>query len=269
MEIEADKSETTHWSEFSMVRNSRMKDPDEDRIQTTSRLYVQWRELLGLYGRLILSKDTDRLPALSGLAKLCQSHGAGRYLAGLWENDLLKSLCWHIRTDKPMQRWEGYTAPSWSPFSVGYITRWDGLVEAGYWYLYHERYHKTWGEPLAQVSEAQCIPAGEDPTGAVKDGFLLLRGPMRKDNPDGPDHEWELSDWEDSASDNSDPDDRWTKTVWNFTFLDHPTEEINRSEIVLFLLWADFNIGYIRGLCLIPVENAPGTYTGVGIVTSD
>ena len=65
------------------------------------------------------SKDADRLLALSGLAKQCQSQGAGKYLAGLWENDLLKSLVWHPRTDETVQRWEEYMAPTWSPFSVG------------------------------------------------------------------------------------------------------------------------------------------------------
>ncbi|RFN50619.1 het-domain-containing protein [Fusarium flagelliforme] len=258
MEVEADKSEATLWTEFSMVRNSRITGPTRESVQTVNMLYEQWRKLIGFYGRLILTKDSDRLPALSGLAKLCQSQGAGKYLAGLWENDLLKSLVWHIHTDEPVKRWDVYMAPSWSPFSVGYIKRWDGLIEAGCWYCYDEVYHERWGEPQAKILEAHCDPAGMDPTGAVKDGFLVLRGPMRKDDPDEEDHSWMVSD----------SDNLWEWNVWKYVSWDRPTEQVEHSEILFFLLWADFNMGYIRALCLIPVENAPGTYTRIGIVDS-
>jgi len=258
LEVESDKSEATHWSEFSMVRNSRIAGPTIESDQTVNMLYVQWHKLIGLYGRLILTKDNDRLPALSGLAKFCQSQGAGKYLAGLWEDDLLKSLVWHIRTDERVQRWDEYMAPSWSPFSVGYIKRWDGLIEAGYWYCYDEGYHERWGEPQAKILEAHCDPTGKDPTGAVKDGFLFLRGPMRKDDPDEEDRSWMVSD----------SDVLWEWSVWKYVSWDRPKEQVERSEIVFFLLWADFDMGYIRALCLTPVENMPGTYTRIGIVDS-
>ncbi|KAI1056591.1 hypothetical protein LB507_001442 [Fusarium sp. FIESC RH6] len=263
MEIEADESEATYWSEFNMARNSRMKHPGSERIPRINGIYVQWRELLGSYGTRVLSKDADRLPALSGLAKHCQSQGAGKYLAGLWKNDLLKSLVWHPRTDEPVQRWEEYMAPTWSPFSVGYIERLDGLREAGYWYCYEEGYHKRWGKPQAQILEAQCVPSGEDPTGAVKDGFLVLRGAIKKDNPDSPDHIWMMSD-----SDESDSDDPLERTAWSYISWDRPTEQIERSEMVFFLLWADFKKGYIKALYLVPVQGVPGTYTRIGIVDS-
>ncbi|KAF4439744.1 hypothetical protein F53441_12489 [Fusarium austroafricanum] len=250
MEIEANESEVTHWSEFNMVRDFKTAALHGERYTETQRitdLHVRWRKLIALYGRLILTKDTDRLPALSGLAKLCQSHGTGEYLADLWGNDLLISLVWHIRTDEPVKKWGGYMAPSWSPFSVGYIERSDGLIEAGYWYCQDETYHERWAEPQAQILEAQCIPAGHDPTGAVKDGSIVLSGPMRKGNPNT------LSDPR-----------AWT--VWDWVFFDHPSEQVNRSEIIFLLLWTDFDLGYISALCLLPSETIPKAYRRVGIV---
>ncbi|KAG8665371.1 hypothetical protein FPOAC2_10449 [Fusarium poae] len=258
MEIEADDSEATDWSEFNMVRNGRTASLHGKNIvefRKTNDLYMQWRKMIDLYGRLILTKDTDRLPALSGLAKLCQSYGTGNYLAGIWENDLLVSLVWSIRWDEPVQSWSEYMAPSWSPFSVGYIKRYDGLVEAGYWYCQHETWHAKWGERQAHVLDAQCTPAGSDPTGAVKDGFLILWGPMRKV---GPDHSWQ----EPGVSYES------ICTVWDGVFWDRPSAEVDRSEIVLFLLWADYDKGYFRALCLLPSTTEPGAYSRVGILDS-
>ncbi|RGP58815.1 het-domain-containing protein [Fusarium sporotrichioides] len=264
MEIEADESEATHWSEFNMVRNARIGTLHRKHYmgaQNSNRLYIQWRKLIDLYGRLMLTKDTDRLPALSGLAKFCQSYGTGKYLAGLWENDLLLSLVWYIRTDKPVQKWSEYMAPSWSPFSVGYIERHDGLIEAGYWYCQDKTYHERWAEPKAQILEAHCIPAGSDPTGAVKDGFLVLSGPMRKYNPENPDYTWTVPDPEC-------PSDPWIRTIWDYPSWDRSLEEVSRSEIVFFLLWADFTKGYIKALCLLPSRTVPGTYSRVGLLDS-
>lgn len=264
MEVEAHEKEATSWSELSMVRDLRMEalhGDDYAESQRINHLYLQWRKLISLYGRLILTEDTDRLPALSGLAKHCQSRGLGKYLAGIWENDLLVSLVWHIRTDEPVQAWSEYMAPSWSPFSVGYIERCDGLIEAGYWYCEDERYHQRWAEPQAEVLEAQCTPTGNDPTGTVKDGFLILRGPMRKDDLDRPSHSW--VGW-----DPEDPSNHWKWSVWSDISWDQPSEQPERSKIVFFLLWADFGMGYIKALCLLPSETVPDTYRRVGVVDS-
>ncbi|XEU97315.1 hypothetical protein FSHL1_002601 [Fusarium sambucinum] len=261
LEIEADEAEATHWSGFNMVRNSRtatLHDKNDVEAQTPNDLYIQWRKLIDLYGKLILTKDTDRLPALSGLAKLCQSHGTGKYLAGIWENDLMVSLVWSIRTDQPVQRWSEYMAPSWSPLSAGYIKRYDGFIEAGYWYCQDEDYHKRAGQRKVHILEAQCIPAGSDPTGAVKDGYLILQGPVRKDNPDGPDCSWPAPD-ESSLE---------ICTIWNSVFWYRPLEEVDRSEVLFLLLCADFENGYFKALCLLPSKTEQGSYSRAALLDS-
>jgi len=73
------------------------------------------------YSALQLTYESDRLPALSGLAKqFAESlHGKVRYLAGLWENDLWRGLGWasHANT----RRSKSLTLPSWSWISMKYL----------------------------------------------------------------------------------------------------------------------------------------------------
>lgn len=64
---------------------------------------------------------------------------------------LLVSLVWHVRRGKPVNRWDEYMAPSWSLLSVGYIERFDGLLEAGYWYCQDGQYHEKWAEPQTKI----------------------------------------------------------------------------------------------------------------------
>lgn len=73
MEVEVDEYKATHWSELSQVRDLRIAALYGDDYMVdirTEELYLQWRKLVDLYGRLIITTDTDRLPTLSGLAKL-------------------------------------------------------------------------------------------------------------------------------------------------------------------------------------------------------
>ncbi|KAK4466898.1 HET-domain-containing protein, partial [Cladorrhinum samala] len=77
-----------------------------------------WMKMIVRYSALQLTYESDRLPALSGLAKqFAESlHGKVRYLAGLWENDLWRGLGWasHANT----RRSKSLTLPSWSWISM-------------------------------------------------------------------------------------------------------------------------------------------------------
>ena len=46
-----------------------------------------WVRLIEEYSTLALTYESDRLSALSGLAKMWQSQGAGQYLAGALEGE--------------------------------------------------------------------------------------------------------------------------------------------------------------------------------------
>ncbi|KAH7195362.1 heterokaryon incompatibility protein-domain-containing protein [Fusarium oxysporum] len=74
-----------------------------------------------------LTKSSDRLPALSGIAKWLQPHlGNPGYLAGLWNNsDLYRQLAWFsCTTENPRPQ---YRAPSWSWASIDGCILWMDL----------------------------------------------------------------------------------------------------------------------------------------------
>ncbi|KAK3668822.1 hypothetical protein LTR22_000302 [Elasticomyces elasticus] len=76
----------------------------------------RWYDLVQQYSRKALTKNTDALPALSGLAQCWAGHGdLGEYVAGLWRRDLLAGLLWKC-TDYSTSdgRSTAYLAPSWS-----------------------------------------------------------------------------------------------------------------------------------------------------------
>lgn len=156
----------------------------------------QWRSFVRAYSKLSITKETDRLPALSGLAQMSRSnkdgHGiiSGRYLAGCWEGSLINDIAWAIGPElrrlvrngssfqfpqmpfipnshrgpqrcKPAE----YIAPSWSWASVM-----DGVEYAPFGY----------SNNLCQIHGADVELEDGDPYGQVKSGFLLVRAQLLK-----------------------------------------------------------------------------------------
>ncbi|PKS06052.1 hypothetical protein jhhlp_007886 [Lomentospora prolificans] len=158
----------------------------------------QWRSFVREFSKLKITKETDRLPALSGLAQLTrskrenQSLATGQYLAGCWEGSLINDIAWAIgpelrylersggsfrlpsmplipntyRTAKESKPAE-YIAPSWSWASVM-----DQVDYAPFGY----------SEPLCTVQNAQVTLTGKDAHGQVKRGFLLIKGQILPTN---------------------------------------------------------------------------------------
>jgi len=122
-----------------------------------------WRGLLESYTQLELTYDTDRLPALSGIAS--QVFSRSGYLAGLNREYLLGDLCWVTvrRHDdlRPVSRNTG--APSWS---------WAAVNGPVYW-----RSEIGWTPPESlELVDVSCMPEGENLFGRVSFGYLVLLG---------------------------------------------------------------------------------------------
>lgn len=78
----------------------------------------QWHGLVEHYSKLNLTKPTDRLPALSGLAHRMAPF-LGAYRAGLWESSLFLDLAWEAsKLSSHLNRSQEYIGPSWSWVSV-------------------------------------------------------------------------------------------------------------------------------------------------------
>lgn len=74
----------------------------------------QWHGIVEQYSALELTKDKDRLPALSGLAER-MSPFLGEYCAGLFRTSFVSDLCWRVEKLVPgLQRSAAYGGPSWS-----------------------------------------------------------------------------------------------------------------------------------------------------------
>ncbi|KAI1372427.1 heterokaryon incompatibility protein-domain-containing protein [Hypoxylon crocopeplum] len=82
---------------------------------------TDWNFIVKEYSNRSFSHDSDRLVALAGIAIRAKQYCPGvRYLAGIWEDDLIRSLLWSTDRSQrqPSRRIDPPIAPSWSWASV-------------------------------------------------------------------------------------------------------------------------------------------------------
>ena len=148
----------------------------ESKELTAQRLGTEWHWLVENYCSTDITRESDKLPALSGLAQaFSRANVLGKYIAGLWANDLPDGLLWMAGEDA--MRPEQYRAPSWS---------WASLVSGGITYPsykdegWEERrnFRSIIKESSVRILEAKCdFPiGGTDVTGAVAGGHIVLLG---------------------------------------------------------------------------------------------
>ncbi|KAK3896430.1 hypothetical protein C8A05DRAFT_40038 [Staphylotrichum tortipilum] len=58
-------------------------------------IFADWPSILETYSSRHLTKDGDKLAALSGVARRYSDVTGAHYLAGLWGQDLIQGLCWY------------------------------------------------------------------------------------------------------------------------------------------------------------------------------
>ncbi len=99
-------------------RKAKLATPDISHIPRT--------EIVCEYSKTSLSKSSDKLPALSGIAKRVGEARGWNYLAGLWVECLKEQLTWGVRCDQAEIRPRLRQLPSWSWASVnGQLEFWD------------------------------------------------------------------------------------------------------------------------------------------------
>ncbi len=96
------------------------------RLQKRQLTRRNWLEMVQDHSSCKLTKLSDRLPAIEGLARLVQKHTKDEYIEGMWKKDLEEQLTWHVQSaaDKGHRP---YIAPSLhrSVVVVG-LGRWPG-----------------------------------------------------------------------------------------------------------------------------------------------
>jgi hypothetical protein len=124
-------------------------------------MYETWHMVVQSASALAITKQSDQLPALSGIVQNMQQKGAGRYLAGLWQNNLLTDLLWCASGTRPRE----WRAPSWS---------WASIAGAEVNFPAKDNYYSR--NYTVDINNSSCTPAGADPTGEVVDGSIVLTG---------------------------------------------------------------------------------------------
>jgi hypothetical protein len=119
-----------------------------------------WHSILWTYGHLALTKPSDKLPAISGLARIFAENLNDTYVAGLWRKNLIEGLLW---TGLWVRQAPVYCAPSWSWASV------DGIASTGIDYRW---------ESLADILECEVELKGKNAFGEVRNGWIKLRAPL-------------------------------------------------------------------------------------------
>lgn len=136
------------------------------------RIYLYWAEIVKAYTACHLTFPSDRLIALSAVAKRMTGIHGDEYVAGMWRRYLERELIWSVsvrHADRsPSSNWTppAYRAPSWSWASTeGNIN--PGLPDVGA------------AGTLIQVHDYNLDYATGDRTGLVTGGWLRLWGVLK------------------------------------------------------------------------------------------
>lgn len=131
-----------------------------------------WRKIVERYSQRKLTVETDKLPALAGMASQLwnlstppedRSMSSTGYLAGLWRDDFIYGLAWARPHSSPMgTRPQDYCGPSWSWASV------HGAVE-------YESWCRNRGQIARFVDADVDLYSQQHPFGMVTSAWALLR----------------------------------------------------------------------------------------------
>jgi hypothetical protein len=142
--------------ELSKARAASESDPNR-------RLYhIHWGTIVSKYVACLLTKESDRLLAMSGIAKVFQEVNRDAYLAGLWRKTVHADLGWTTEASSgvPAHRSTHLRAPSWS---------WASIV-GGNVRLYLRTPRADLPFPTIKVVDARIVPERDD-----GDGMGLLK----------------------------------------------------------------------------------------------
>ncbi|TVY36490.1 hypothetical protein LOCC1_G008282 [Lachnellula occidentalis] len=138
-------------------------------------LYTLWRNLVSKYTKRDLTKATDILPALSGIAVPLQDYLKDQYVGGMWKGDMVRELVWGVDPGAFVALWHGrlpldYRAPSFCWASVdSYGIQFPDLDAT---------FSELDSELKMEVMDVQGIPRGKNPMGDLSSGFLKVRALM-------------------------------------------------------------------------------------------
>lgn len=135
--------------------------------------YDAWYAVIEEYSSKQLTVDSDKLPALSGLAGLFHAAHHSTYAAGLWKEDLQLGLAWYVASNDPRPvKTDRGQEPSWSWASVGMV-----CLKFRSWKP-NFKHIESAGAGIVDIS---CmLDTLLNPYGRVNQGTLKLRIPLKR-----------------------------------------------------------------------------------------
>jgi hypothetical protein len=94
------------------VKDVVQKITDQMEESENSTIYDLWHTAVRSYSSRRLTHGEDTLPALAGLARIVSERTNSDYFAGIWADDIRRSLAWYAGLD--FTKHTSYVAPSWS-----------------------------------------------------------------------------------------------------------------------------------------------------------
>ena len=125
-----------------------------------------WHLMTSSYCSLKLSFESDKLPALSGLAaKMAAVRPGAQYLAGLWSDSIDRDLLWHVQDWKhrgeAVRRPAQWRAPTWSWVSLdAHIMYPDAETSTRLYQSIHGRTSPATGDVWGQVASGTLTICG-------------------------------------------------------------------------------------------------------------
>uniref|UniRef100_A0A0B7JMX6 Heterokaryon incompatibility domain-containing protein n=1 Tax=Bionectria ochroleuca TaxID=29856 RepID=A0A0B7JMX6_BIOOC len=131
-----------------------------------------WYEVVERYSKRSLTKQSDVLPAISGIARYFAKQTGDVYHAGLFASHGPMALTWKVQGEwkkeaGKSERPKDYLAPSWSWASV------KGTVD---WFNKRDGSRPIDTVFTPEILELSTEPAGNDPFGMLVGGRLRMRG---------------------------------------------------------------------------------------------
>lgn len=160
------------------------RDPDPNSNRGIF-LYRNWEDIIEMFAKCRLTYPSDKLVALSAVAKHMSVLLQDEYCAGIWRGNMEEGLEWSVidaetaHQDGVRETWQGpmavYRAPSWSWASVDYPIS----HPMSHWKLERLETSATppvWFRKLIEIEEVHIDHLARGfGTGLVKGGWLRLR----------------------------------------------------------------------------------------------
>jgi Heterokaryon incompatibility protein (HET) len=134
----------------------------------------RWNQVIRLYSGCAITKESDNLVAVSGLARDMHAQlNQSTYHASHWSYEMAQSLMWKVKNGRradgsPSIRPLNSPAPSWSSLSV------NGLIEPRDPY---NPKHPTYYKPVGKILSCHTPPiSSKHPYGDVQMAHMILLG---------------------------------------------------------------------------------------------